>query len=345
MRVGLVGCGFIGRIHSWALWALRKTGVLDVSVVAVCDEDLDRATVLAGPHGAEVVGLDSLLAGVDVVYVCTPTAGHLAVVQAAVDRGVAVYCEKPLAADLKAATRVASLLERVPHQVGLVLRSAPVFAAMEDRLASGHYGRTMTVLLRDDQFFPIQGHYASAWRAQLDVAGGGTLIEHSIHDLDLFRRLCGEARDVTCRTASFFGHPGIEDAALATFSFADGLTANLVSIWHDVMTRASTRRVEVFCERAMMWTEYDNTGPLHVETSDGTEVVECRLPGWVDEIPLDEARRTSLGLYAEASRRFLECVAAGPVGPPGAREALAAHRMVDAAYRSAEAGGRPVPCE
>jgi predicted dehydrogenase len=316
---------------------LRKTGVVDLSVVAVCDREEGRAAALAKPHGAEVTDLDSLVSGVDVVYVCTPTAQHLGVVEAAAEHGASIYCEKPLATDLAGAGRVAAALERVPHQVGLVLRSAPVFAAIEDRL--GSYGRTMSILLRDDQFFPIRGHYASDWRAQLDVAGGGTLIEHSIHDLDLFRRLCGDPAEVTCRTASFFGHRGIEDCAIATFAFDGGTTANLVSIWHDVMTRTSTRRVEVFCERAMMWTEYDNTGPLHVETSDGAEIVDCPLPGWVDDIPLEASTRAPLGLYAEASRRFLEGAAV-----PGAREALAAHRLVDAAYRSAEAGGTPVAC-
>jgi predicted dehydrogenase len=338
VRVGLVGAGFIGRVHSWALWALHETGVVDLSVVAVCDQDEGRAAALAKPHGADVAGLDALLDGVDVVYVCTPTAQHLPVVEAAVERGVAIYCEKPLAPDLAGATRVASLLERVPNQVGLVLRSAPVFAALEERL--GTFGRTMTVHLRDDQFFPIRGHYASDWRAEVAVAGGGTLIEHSIHDVDLFRRLCGDPVEVTCRTASFFEYEGIEDSALATFAFDGGATANLVSVWHDVMTRPSGRRLEVFCERGMMWTEYDNTGPLHVETSEGHEVVECPLPEWVAEIPVDEAQRVPLGLYAEASRRFL----AERSAVPGAAEALAAHRLVDAAYRSAEAGGRPVAC-
>jgi predicted dehydrogenase len=105
------------------------------------------------------------------------------------------------------------------------------------------------------------------------------------------------------------------------------------------MTRPTGRRVEVFCERAMMWTEYDNTGPLHIETTDGTEVVECPLPEWVNEIPVDESRRAPLGLYAEASRRFLADVASGTKSAPGAAEALAAHRLVDAAYRSASQGG------
>src|SRR5207244_3490704 len=104
---------------------------------------------LAERHHAEVVDLPSLLEGVDAVYVCTPTAGHAEIVEAAADAGVAIYCEKPLAKDLAGAERVAGALDRVPHQVGLVLRTAPVFAAMEHRMRSDAYGRTMTVVLRD----------------------------------------------------------------------------------------------------------------------------------------------------------------------------------------------------
>lgn len=341
MRVGLVGCGFIANVHSWALWAVRKAGLFDVRVTAVCDKDAARAGVLAHPHGAPVLGFDALLDAVDVVYVCTPTGEHLRLVEAAADRGLPVFCEKPLAPNLEQAVRVAQALERVPHQVGLVMRAAPVFEMLRDVIASGRYGRPMVVSMRDDQFFPIQGQYASTWRSDSSVAGGGTLIEHSIHDLDLFRMLLGDATDVSCRTASFFGHPGIEDLATATLSFPDGLQATLTSVWHQVLTRPSTRRLEVFCENAFLWTEDDNTGPLHVQTDAGDEEISCPPPPWVDELPVPADVRRSLGLYAEASRRFLACVSAGSAGSPGAREALAAHRLVDAAYRSAADGGAP----
>jgi len=341
-RIGLVGCGFIGRVHSWALWAVRKAGHSDAAVVAVSDPDAEKARALAEPHGAEVMAPDELLGAVDVVYVCTPTVGHLGVVEAAADRGLAVFCEKPLAPNLEDAERVSSALRRVTHQVGLVLRHAPVFTAAAEAISSGRYGRPMTASLRDDQYFPNQGQYGSTWRALQDVAGGGTLIEHSIHDLDVLRWLCGDPDTLTCRTSSFFSHPGIEDLAVATLAYDGGATANLVSVWHQVLTRGSSRRLEVFCEQAFLWTEDDNCGPLHVETSAGTEVVACDPPPWVDEIGVPEAGRRTLGLYAEASRRFLASVEAGSAGSPGEGEALAAHVLVDAAYRSAADGGRPI---
>ena len=345
MRVGIIGCGNIGRIHSRALWALRKTGVADATVAAVSDPDEARAAELAAHNHAEVLSPDALLGAVEAVYVCTPTAHHPEIVEAAAARGLPIYCEKPLARDLAGAERVAAALATVPHRVGLVLRCVPLFEAMADVLASQRYGRTMTVLLRDDQYFPIQGQYASAWRSEHAMAGGGTLIEHSIHDLDVFRWLCGDPLEVTCRTASFFGYEGIEDSAIATFAFEGGTTANLVSIWHDVLTRGSTRRVEIFAERGHLWTDNDKNGPLHVETSEGADIVPAEFPEWVDEIPVPKEFRPALGEYAEASRRFLADIAAGTAGVPGAADALAAHRLVDAAYASAASGGRPVPCQ
>ena len=346
IRAGIVGCGFIANVHSWGLWAVRKAGHADVRVTAVCDEQTEKAVALAQPHRAEVLGFGELLDSVDVVYVCTPTATHLALVEAAADRGLAIFCEKPLAPDLATAERVAAALDRVPHQVGLVLRSAPVFAALKDAIDSGRYGAPMVASLRDDQFFPIQGQYASTWRADRAMAGGGTLIEHSIHDIDLFRMLLGDPTSVSCRTANRFGYEGIEDLAVASFGFSggypDGGVASLVSVWHQVMSRPSTRRLEVFCEEAMLWTEDDNTGPLWVQTSSSTEVIESDPPPWVDELPVPEEVRRPLGLYAEASRRFLACVSAGSAGSPGWEEALEAHRLVDAAYASASTDGAPV---
>jgi predicted dehydrogenase len=343
IRVGVIGCGFIANIHSWALWAVRKAGLFDVQIAAVCDAESERALKLAAPNKAEVLDVDDLLGAVDVVYVCTPTAEHLSLVKAAAEQKLPIFCEKPLAPDLRTANRVGAWLDRVPHQVGLVMRSAPVMEAIREGITSGDYGRPMAVTMRDDQYFPNQGQYGSDWRADAEIAGGGTLIEHSIHDIDLFRWLLGDPTEVTCRTSSFFGHEGVEDLATASFVYPSGTIATLVSVWHQVLTRGSTRRLEVFCESGHLWTDDDTTGPLHIETSSGHEVRDCALPEWVDALPVsDEAARAALGLYGEASRRFLACVSAGTAGSPGASDAVAAHRLVDAAYRSASQGGAPV---
>ena len=106
----------------------------------------------------------------------------------------------------------------------------------------------MTVVFRDEQAFPIQGHDLSDWRKDVEIAGGGTLIEHSIHDLDLLTWLAGEVASVQAQTRNFAGHEGIEDLASVTLSFANGATGQLTSIWHNMEDRAASRYLELFLE-------------------------------------------------------------------------------------------------
>jgi UDP-N-acetyl-2-amino-2-deoxyglucuronate dehydrogenase len=351
IRIGLVGCGHIGTVHAVALQQLTDAGLIDARLTATFDDDPGRAAKVARHQGGEPCEtLDGLLDEVDVVWVCTWTAAHLAAVEAAADRGLPIFCEKPLAPDLDTATSVAAALERVPHQVGLVLRWAPVFRNLTDAVASGEYGRVLAAVMRDDQYFPVQGLYGSTWRGDERLAGGGTVIEHSIHDVDVLRWTLGDPVEVSARTASRFGYPGIEDTAAATFAFADGAVAQLTSVWHQVLSRESSRRLEVFCENALLWTDDDYLGPLHVETDDGERLVESEPPSWSSRFTLPAVYAKALAQYAEPSKAFLDSLSrvgirtgpeASAVGRPRAADALAAHRVVDLVYRSAADGGAP----
>jgi predicted dehydrogenase len=98
-------------------------------------------------------------------------------------------------------------------------------------------------------------------------------------------------------------------------------------------------------EDAFCWTEDDYLGPLHVETSAGTEVLEGAMPGYTARFSLPEVLAKSLVAYAEPARMFLAALAADGAdarGHPDVEVALAAHRLVDAAYRSAATGGSPI---
>ncbi len=341
-----MGCGHIGTVHAYALQQLAENGLVGAELACTFDSDGERAERVARHHGGRAVGsLDDLLDGVDVVWVCTWTAGHLEAVEAAADRGLPVFCEKPLAPTLRECERVAAALERVPHQVGLVLRWSPVFAEVARIVASGRYGQPLATIMRDDQYFPIQGFYGSTWRAEASLAGGGTLIEHSIHDVDVLRWVLGDPTSVSARTAATFGHEGIDDVAAVTLGYEGGSTASLVSVWHQILSRESSRRLEVFCEEALLWTEDDYLGPLHIETSDGLETVEGHEPEWAGSLTVPEVFRKAIAHYAAPSKAFLDDLATrgGEArGHPGAAEALAAHRLVDAAYRSSQSGGVPV---
>jgi myo-inositol 2-dehydrogenase / D-chiro-inositol 1-dehydrogenase len=343
MRIGLVGSGHIGTVHAYALRQLSDAGLVDAQLAATYDDDPVRAAKVAKHHGGEPAPtLDALLGSVDVVWVCTWTAGHLAAVEAAADRGLPIFCEKPLAPSYAECERVSAALARVPHQVGLVLRWSPVFRTAAETIASGQYGAPLATIMRDDQYFPIQGLYGSTWRGDVAAAGGGTLIEHSIHDVDVLRWLLGDPETVSAHTRCRYGHTGIEDTASLTMTYADGAVANLVSVWHQVLSRESSRRLEVFLDDALLWTDDDYLGPLHVQTTDGVHSIEAAPPEWASRFTVPEVYAKAIAHYAEPSKAFLDALcASGPaaVGHPGAAEALAAHRVVDVAYESARSGG------
>ena len=146
-------------------------------------------------------------------------------------------------------------------------------------------------------------------------AGGGTVIEHSIHDIDVLRWMLGDPVEVVGAHRVAVRVPGIEDTAAATFSYADGSVAQLTSVWHQVLTRESSRRLEVFCEKAMLWTDDDYLGPLHVQTDDGEQrrsTVEP--PEWSSRFTLPEVYAKALAQYAEPSKAFLDALGSGRPG-------------------------------
>ena len=350
LRIGFVGSGLIAWAHGLGIKAMIDGGVLDACVVAVHDQRENRArrfaeAVCTHSEPAEVVASAAdVAARVDAMWVCTPTSAHREAVDAALHATRAVFCEKPLSTGLAAAGELAAAVDAVgvPSQSGLVLRSAPVFRALKELTASGTLGRPMAAVFRDDQYFPIRGTY-SEWRADVAQAGGGCLIEHSIHDVDILRFCFGEVDSVTARTANVAGHEGVEDVAAVTLSFASGMEAQLTSVWHDIMTRGSTRRIEVFFRDGMVRLSDEFRGPLHVQTSAGKEVRECPSPAWVDALPLpDDHTGLALKAYVEADRAFADAVLKGRPPEPSLAEALVAHRLVDASYLSAAAGGAPV---
>jgi len=334
VRVGFYGAGFVSRIHVSALAASR----VDNEIVAVHDPDAARAASFAAEHGAVVVGEDELLGLVDAVYVTAWTAAHQHLVDKAAAAGVAVFCEKPLAFDAATAERMAATVAGagVVNQVGLVLRFLPSFRWVRRLVRDERAGRVLAVVFRDDQYIPDQGIYGSTWRTDVSIAGRGTLLEHSIHDVDILQWLIGPVSAVSATTRAIHGHDGIDDVAVARLDFAGGPAATLTSVWHDVLERPSLRRVEVLCERLFVALEGDFTGPVRWQFTGEDENV---LAGRELALAIAEAGDSTTVNPATA---FLTAVRERTPAHPSLAEAIPAHRVVDAIYASAGSGGAVV---
>jgi predicted dehydrogenase len=339
LRVGFLGAGLIATYHSKMIRRAGLDGDGTIVRAGVHDPDAERAALFARASGHQPMATeDEVLDSCDAVYVCTWTSEHRRLVEAAAQRGCAVFVEKPLATSLDDARAIVAALQYagVTNQVGLVLRRSPAFVMARHLITDRAAGKPLAVVFRDDQFIPIQGDYGSTWRADVTKAGAGTLLEHSIHDIDLLHFLIGPIASVNALSSNHHGHDGIEDVMTANVRFARGTSGTLASIWHDNLARPSARRVEVFCARRYVHVEGDDWfGPVSWTDADGSE-------GRLDGAALEAAAGDLLAGPANPDEAFLRAAASDQPAWPDASVALVAHRVADAIYRSAAGDGTTV---
>lgn len=332
IRVGIVGAGFVAREH---IAMLNEVPTAHIS--CIFDIDGERSADLATEVGAIASpSLEALMAESDAVFVCTWTSEHAGIVAATARVGLPVFSEKPLSTDLASASSMLALVEEsdIVHQVGLVLRYSPAFALLRNLIQDERSGQLLTVQMRSDQYIPIQGAYASTWRADVSRAGAGVLLEHSIHDLDILDLLFGPVIGVNCITRNLHGYPGIDDIALVQLHVTSGAPVGLTTLWHDILERPEARRLEVFCER--LWCALDGnyfSGPVTWR-----RVGESKHS--VAGHELIAAADSSTTFNEDAA--FVGSVLSGRPAYPDFAIGVRAHELVDAAYRSASIGGERV---
>lgn len=334
VRIGFLGAGQQAGYHARSLAASGA----DFAFAGVHDPDGRRAADFASWTGATTCPTEAAVVdGSDAVYVCTWTSEHPRLVALAARRSRHVFCEKPLATGLEGAVAMAQAVAAagVVNQVGLVLRHSNSFTLLRHLIDDPDSGRLLSITFHDDQCLPVRGWYESTWRSEASKAGSGVLLEHSIHDVDLLERLGGPIASVAAYCAYVQAMKGIEDVAALVFRYASGALGTLTTVWHDLPERLNERRVEVVCERLWAALEGDWTGPLR-----------WQRPGRAPQSVRGDAL---IALVAELGMirpnpdgAFVSAVATGGPASPGFAEAVRAHVVVDAAYRSAEVGGTAV---
>lgn len=345
LHIGLIGAGFIGVAHANAIETIISEGLAAADFVAVCDTDVERASGIAGSFGAREHCTDPIAlidsGKIDTVFICTPTKFHPPLVEAAARRGLNIFCEKPLARTLAEAKLMHDAVSDAgaSNQVGLVLRFSPVYSVIRQIISDPELGRPMSVIFRDDQYFPIRGIYGSSWRCDVEIAGGGALIEHSIHDADIMRWLFGELESVRSTVKNFAGHEGVEDLVAAQFEFRSGCVGQLLSAWHNIMGRESNRYMEIFFENGYISSADDFIGPINFQP--GKEEMRV-IPGdevlrrYLESAGLQEPKYNSLhSMQGLEDYHFLHALETGTEPQPDFGVAIKAHEIVEAIYAAA----------
>jgi predicted dehydrogenase len=336
----------IGQIHADGLRKMSEDGEIVTVGAADPSEPSRAATARNCPFGYMTDDPRRVIEDpdIDAVMLSAPTSTHRELVLATLATGKALFCEKPLAptfGDVRELCAAVATSTR-PAQVGFHSRFHPIMSSIHRLVVSGELGTPMAYTLRDDQYWPtggvVPGH--SSWRSERALAGGGALLEHSIHAADIVCWLFGPAVRVSASTRAVFGYD-VEDVAAVTVEHASGVVGTILSIFNGVRGREE-RRFEVFFKDAAV----EATTDFIVGATEDSYMVQRpdAEPHRPDLGQMREEHFAALGISRRdfvfytypADRHWVRCVQDDEPASPGFDDALRAHELVDAAYRSAE---------
>lgn len=221
LRHAVVGVKGVGRGH---LRSIRQ--VPDAELVAVCD--LDREAVERVARELDVrpfTDYRALLSagGIDAVSLCVPHGLHAPMTLEALDAGLHVLVEKPIANTVAEADRVVekARVRGLTVATGHQYRTFKAARTMKQLIADGEIGTIYRVLWTWLELRPESYYARDVWRCTWKGAGGGVLMNQTSHDLDLICWLVGDPVEVSGMVGNWGHAAEIEDFVCATVRFAN----------------------------------------------------------------------------------------------------------------------------
>jgi predicted dehydrogenase len=233
-KLGFLGVGWIGKNR---LEAVAKSGFAEIAAIADASPELARQVAGAFPQAAVLGSLEELIEhGFDAVVIATPSALHTEQAVAALERGMAVFCQKPLGRDAKETRRVIDAARAADRLLGVDLSYRFIRGAQKihELCRSGELGEIFAVdLMFHNAYGPDK-----AWFYDWKMSGGGCVIDLGIHLLDLalwnlrFPRIVNVTSRLFAKGNPILGRCNtVEDYALAHFDLETGTTINLACSW------------------------------------------------------------------------------------------------------------------
>ncbi|WP_120715993.1 Gfo/Idh/MocA family protein [Tsuneonella amylolytica] len=326
MRWGIAGFGWVAR--DFVAPAIRAAGH---HLLAVADPSVD-ARAAANAFGAFAFeDYARLLSSVniDALYVATPNHLHAPPAIAALEAGIPVLCEKPMAARLDDAEAIAAAAEATGtlYATAFDQRHHPAHRRMADLIGDGAIGRPVAVRIVyacwvDPLFAPAPGH--ANWRIREEEAGGGATIDLALHGLDLSQMLLGEPlEDLSIVLQRRIHDYAVDDGGALAGRFAGGalLTQHVAYNCAETLPR---RRLEVLGETGLL-TALDTMG----QTAGGQLTLQ-RDGGPAEPAAFDDAQSP----FAAQVAAFADAVG-GASHDFSHRRDIALMRLFDAAHAKA----------
>jgi myo-inositol 2-dehydrogenase/D-chiro-inositol 1-dehydrogenase len=197
VKIAILGVGRLGAFHAKVLRELPGVDELRIN-----DVDASRAAALAKDLGAKhAASVDEALASADAAVIVTPTGTHAELIERALDRGLAVFCEKPIALDLESTKAVVDHVERTKGrvQIGFQRRFDAGFQEARRRVRAGELGTVYSFHMTSRDALPPPDAYIET--------SGGQFVDQLIHDFDVTRWMFGDEVEELYATGSTLGFP------------------------------------------------------------------------------------------------------------------------------------------
>lgn len=207
--------------------ALRQMS--DAAFKGVWDENIGRAESFADAHSVPHFDrLEAAIDAADAVIIASENLRHGVLIEAACEAGKPVLCEKPLAASREEAARI----EKAFTQSGVLGMTAfpcpfsPTFTRVQARLAAGEIGSLVGISATN------RGTCPHGWFTDLELAGGGAMMDHTVHVADLLCRMLGsEPTQVRASISNTMFEGEVDDCAIVMLDFEGGVFATIDASW------------------------------------------------------------------------------------------------------------------
>jgi myo-inositol 2-dehydrogenase/D-chiro-inositol 1-dehydrogenase len=318
IKVGVLGAGFIGRIHALILKRDPRVELVGIADVAPAAAARLAAEVETTPSD----GLPALMdAGAQAVFICTPNVRHVEPVVTALNAGLHVFSEKPMATSLDGARAIRDAAGRAKgiYQIGFNRRFSNVYRFAKQHIEEGRIVPCLAQMKHN------RGELQQpAWTGDRSVTGG-YLYETPVHLFDMGRFLFGDVAEIT-GSARQSAYDELDGFAML-FTFHSGLVASVTSVAHTSWL-FPYERVEIYGVHSTIVTEELERAWFSPGVREQVEAVDCF------HMPFDQKWG-----YIEQDRLFVD--AALGERPPAvtAEDGYLATELVEAVYRAVRDGG------
>jgi predicted dehydrogenase len=370
VRVGLIGLGYIGKIHALAYqniaYCFGKPPVR-AHLAAVLRSRLDSESEAMQAAGFELATTDPdefFAQKLDVVDICSPNYLHREHAERALRAGTPAYCEKPLANTLSDARALAELATAtgVYTQVAYAMRYTPAIRQMKALIEAGEIGEVFNFRGRIFHSAYLDTNRPMSWRLRRKSSGGGAFMDLGAHLVDLTRYLMGDVaavralmRTFVCERCVTRGSDeketvDVDDWTLATLELKTG-AIGVIEATRMAAGVVDPTAFEVFGSRGSLIFQAAQPDYVQFHRLKNKQSVQgpLDLPAIAGERPIQSLwpdSKYSLGQFVNhhmaAQYDLLLNLAEGKESLSGFGAAAAAQEVIEAAYISAARDGERI---